>query len=92
VVGGRSWHFAKSVGPACQAASCVYASGDERSLALADLEDDDALTVQCDVTSAQELARLGKYDAIVVQHAFQHIDPASGRGFEVFLVARVSLT
>lgn len=90
VIGGSNWHFAKGVSDRSNAASCVYVTDDKSSLLMAD-EEDDALTVECDVTSPIELAKLaGKYDAIVVKNALAHVDTGSGdyiEQLEEYLVA-----
>lgn len=69
VLGGKSWNFGRAVWQTSTAPNCVYADNDQASLDSAD--QDEALTVNCDLTQSEDITKLGKYDGIVAKDALE---------------------
>lgn len=69
ILGGKSWNFGRSIWTTSTAPTCVYADSDQKSLDLAD--EDESLTVNCDVSRSEDITKLGKYDGIVAKDVLE---------------------
>jgi hypothetical protein len=72
--GGRHWKFGKLIAAQADATKLVYADSDKASLQEADAdEDDEILTVECDVNDSEQITQLGKYDGILMKEVLERV-------------------
>jgi len=72
--GGRHWKFGKLIAKQVNAKQLVYADADAESLREAEAdEDDEILTVECDVNDPEQIAQLGKYDGILMKEVLERV-------------------
>jgi len=74
--GGRHWRFGKLIAKQADAKSLVYADDNRESLQEAeadDDEDDEVLTVECDVNDTEQITTLGKYDGILMKEVLERV-------------------
>jgi hypothetical protein len=72
--GGRHWRFGKLIAKATDAKTLVYADDNADSLREAEAdEDDQVLTVECNVNEPEQIGTLGKYDGILMKEVLERV-------------------
>jgi len=72
--GGRHWRFGRLIAKQTDAKTLVYADDNKESLQEAEAaEDEDILTVECDVNDTSQITSLGKYDGILMKEALERV-------------------
>lgn len=72
--GGRHWRFGKLIAKQADAKTLVYADDNRDSLLEAEAnEEDEILTVECDLNDTSQITALGKYDGILMKEVLERV-------------------
>jgi len=73
--GGRHWRFGRLIAKLTDAKTLVYADDNKEALeeAEANEEEEEILTIECDVNDPRQITTLGKYDGILMKEVLERV-------------------